>query len=130
MAFTAMCSYPNFYKVGVSASGNHDNKIYNRWWGESHQGITLRDSSFSFDVKSNLELASKLKGKLMLVSGDMDDNVHPAHTIRLADALINADKDFELVILPGQPHLYSGKAKSYFELKMWNWFKQNLTNKK
>ncbi|SDL66171.1 Dipeptidyl aminopeptidase/acylaminoacyl peptidase [Pedobacter sp. ok626] len=126
MVVTAMCTYPDFYKVGVSASGNHDNTIYNRWWGESHQGIVEGDSTFLFDVKTNLPLAHQLKGKLMLVSGDADDNVNPVQTMRMVDALINADKDFELVMLPGQGHIYFGKSKSFFERKMWSWFDRFL----
>ncbi|TCD03188.1 S9 family peptidase [Pedobacter psychroterrae] len=126
MVVTAMCTYPDFYKTGVSASGNHDNTIYNRWWGESHQGVRFSGGTFHFDVKTNLTIADKLKGKLMLVSGDADDNVNPVHTMRMVDALINADKDFELVMLPGQGHFYFGKPKLYFERKMWDWFERNL----
>ncbi|HSC37485.1 MAG TPA: prolyl oligopeptidase family serine peptidase, partial [Chitinophagaceae bacterium] len=94
MAVTALCSYPDFYKVAVASSGNHDNNIYNRTWGESYQGIKAKgDTDFSFRTDVNASLAKNLRGHLLLVTGESDKNVHPANTYRMADALIKAGKD-------------------------------------
>ncbi|MBP1618228.1 MAG: hypothetical protein H6Q14_2055 [Bacteroidetes bacterium] len=123
MAAAAMCTYPDFYKVAVASSGNYDNTIYNRTWGETFQGIG-EDNKFS--VKTNQQLASGLKGHLLLVTGDVDQNVHPANTFRLVDALIQAGKDFDLLVLPGQDHHYEGVYKSYFEKKKRDYFNKYL----
>lgn len=96
MAAAALLSNPNFYKVGVSASGNHDNNIYTKWWGETFHGRGR--------IPTNIELASRLKGNLLLIHGDMDNNVHPANTMRLAHALICAGKRFDMLIIPGADH--------------------------
>ncbi|WP_343523943.1 prolyl oligopeptidase family serine peptidase [Pedobacter sp.] len=111
MTIAAMCKYPDFYKVGVASSGNHDNRIYLRAWGESYQGLENK-------MPVNEDLASKLQGHLMLVTGEVDDNVNPANTYRMVDALIKADKNFDLLLLPGQNHHYEGAAKLYFEKRM------------
>lgn len=123
MAVAAICTYPDFYKVAVASSGNHDNTIYNRTWGETYQGIG-EDNKFS--VKTNQQLVSGLKGHLLLVTGDADANVHPANTYRLVDALIQADKDFDLLILPGQSHHYEEPYQSYFEKKKRDFFSKYL----
>lgn len=109
MTVAAMLTRPDFYKVGFAASGNHDNNIYSQWWGETYHGVkqvTGADGKASFEcrIPNNIELAGKLKGKLMLVTGDEDDNVHPASTIRLAKALIDHGKRFDMMILPGKDH--------------------------
>lgn len=109
MTVAAMLTRPDFYKVGFAASGNHDNNIYSQWWGETYHGVkqvTGADGKASFEcrIPTNIELAGKLKGKLMLVTGDEDDNVHPASTIRLAKALIDHGKRFDMMILPGKDH--------------------------
>ncbi|PUZ24399.1 S9 family peptidase [Chitinophaga costaii] len=141
MAATALCTYPDFYKVGVASSGNHDNSIYNRTWGESYQGISLGADSaadevtanknavatpFTFKVDKNQSLAKNLKGKLLLVAGEYDMNVNPSNTLRMADALIHAGKDFELLILPGQTHTYEGDYKTYYQRKQWHFFGRYL----
>lgn len=124
MAVAALCSYPDFYKAAVSASGNHDNNFYHRVWGETYQGITEipqgadRESRFVFKVQTNMELVDQLKGNLMLVTGDMDDNVHPGHTYRLANALISAGKNFDLVLLPGMSHTYTGIHRQFYHQKL------------
>ena len=82
--------------------------------------------SFEFCIKTNIELAKQLKGHLMLVTGDADDNVNPANTLRLVNALIIAKKDFELVLLPGQKHGYMGPAKDFYYRKMWQHFARYL----
>lgn len=115
MATAAICTYPDFYKVAVSSSGNHDNRIYNRTWGESYQG-------FDKPVSINQSLAKNLKGHLLLVTGESDQNVNPSNTYRMADALIKADKDFDLLVLPGQSHTYEEPYKSYFQRKLRKYF--------
>lgn len=148
MSTAAICTYPDFYKAAVSSSGNHDNTIYNLWWGETHHGvkevkakesrrikspttgkdttITEEKTKFEFEVETNMELAKNLKGHLLLVHGSADRNVHPAHTLRMADALIKAGKKFELVVLPGQDHYYLGDAQYFFERKLWFHFAKHL----
>lgn len=119
MTVAAMCSYPDFYRVGVASSGNHDNRIYQRNWGEAYQG-------FEKKMAINQDLAKNLKGHLMLVTGEVDENVNPANTYRMADALIKADKDFDLMVLPGQSHSYEGAAKSYFQKRLRAYFAKYL----
>ncbi len=121
MSTAAICQYPDFYKVAVSAAGNHDNSIYNRWWSETHHGvreiINEKDGSskFLYEIEKNPQLAANLKGKLMLVTGDLDNNVHPGNTIRMANALIRAKKRFDLFIMPGQRHSFG----PYTEYSFW-----------
>lgn len=119
MAAAALCTYPDFYTAAVASSGNHDNRIYNRGWMEIYHGRPDR-------ITTNLELAGKLKGHLLLVSGDQDRNVHPAHLFRFADALIKAGKNFEMVLLPGAKHGYTGMNDRFFERKMWYHFARYL----
>lgn len=138
MAAAAILTYPDFYKAAVSCSGNHDNSVYNRGWGECYNGIceiehTTTDSlgnkhtdyEYKFSVKTNQEIAKNLKGHLLLVTGDMDKNVNPANTYRLAHALIEADKDFDMLVIPGAGHGY-GSADGYFEQKMYRYFAKYL----
>lgn len=118
MTAAAMFTYPRFFKVGISSSGNHDNRIYNNWWSEKHHGIKEEiskkgDTSFVFKIATNPEIAKNLEGHLLLTTGDVDDNVHPGNTLRVADALIKANKRFDLVVLPGQRHAY-GDMEEYF----------------
>lgn len=106
----AMLTYPDFYKVAVAASGNHDNNIYIQWWAEAFHGIDeITDSvtgktTFSCKAPTNMELAASLKGRLLLVTGDVDKNVPPSCTYRMADALIRQGKRFDMFILPGKDH--------------------------
>jgi len=165
MSTAAILSYPDFYKVAVSSSGNHDNNIYNQWWGETHNGVTeidkktarkqevkdslnrkqeLKDSlnkkrevkdslnkkneveiSFKGSVEKNQDIAKNLKGYLLLVTGDVDDNVHPGNTLRVVDALIKANKRFDFMMLPGQRHGY-GNEVPYFDRLMWYYFAEHL----
>jgi dipeptidyl aminopeptidase/acylaminoacyl peptidase len=130
MSTAAMLVYPDFFKVAVSSSGNHDNSIYNRWWSEKHHGVKEMisdkgDTSFVYSIETNPELAKNLKGHLMLTTGDIDNNVHPANTIRMANALIKANKRFELLILPGQRHGY-GNMTEYFFWRMADYFSKYL----
>jgi dipeptidyl-peptidase-4 len=110
MTAAAMLVYPDFFKVGWSESGNHENNIYNNSWSEKHHGIKEIEKdgnvTFEYDIEKNSELAKNLKGKLMLITGDIDNNVHPANTYRLADALIKANKRFDMFVLPGVRHSF------------------------
>jgi dipeptidyl-peptidase 4 len=114
MSAAAMLVYPDFFKVAWSESGNHENNIYNNTWSEKNHGIKEVDKdgtiSFEFSIEKNSDLARNLKGHLMLVTGDIDNNVHPANTYRLADALIKANKRFDFMILPGIRHPYTSDA--------------------
>ncbi|MBV9987588.1 MAG: DPP IV N-terminal domain-containing protein [Chitinophagaceae bacterium] len=130
MSTAAMLVYPEFFKVAVSSSGNHDNSIYNRWWSEQHHGVKETigdkgDTSFVYNIEKNQDLVKNLKGHLMLSTGDIDNNVHPANTIRVANALIKANKRFDLVILPGQRHGY-GDMTEYFFWRMADYFTEYL----
>lgn len=118
MSTAAMLVYPDFFKVAVSSSGNHDNSIYNRWWSEKHHGVKETigekgDTSFVYNIEKNQDLAKNLKGHLMLTTGDIDNNVSPANTIRVINALVKANKRFDLMLLPGQRHGY-GDMQEYF----------------
>jgi dipeptidyl aminopeptidase/acylaminoacyl peptidase len=145
MSTAAILLYPDFYKVAVSSSGNHDNNIYNQWWGETHNGVKevdkkvtkkseVKDSlnkkkevdiSFKAVIETNQDIAKNLKGYLLLVTGDIDNNVHPANTLRVVDALIKANKRFDFMILPGQRHAY-GNDIPYFDRLMWYYFAEHL----
>jgi dipeptidyl-peptidase 4 len=118
MSTAAMLVYPDFFKVAVSSSGNHDNSVYNRWWSEKHHGIeeiinAKGEATFKYAIDKNPILAKNLKGRLLITTGDIDNNVHPANTIRMANALIKANKRFDYFVFPGQRHGY-GKMSEYF----------------
>lgn len=114
MAAAAILSRPDFYKVAVSASGNHDNNIYTQWWGETFHGVRqTRDkegnAQFECKIPTTIELAGNLNGKLLLITGDVDNNVHPANTFRLAKALIKNNKRFDIFVIPGADHALGDK---------------------
>ncbi|MEL7123688.1 MAG: DPP IV N-terminal domain-containing protein [Bacteroidota bacterium] len=122
MSTAAMLVYPDFFKVAVSSSGNHVNEIYNRWWSEKHHGVKeIKDDkgnvTFKYDIDNNVELAKNLKGKLMITTGDIDNNVNPALTIRMAHALIKANKRFDYFVFPGQRHGYGNMNEYFFWLR-------------
>src|SRR5260221_157839 len=130
MSTAAMLVYPDFFKVAVSSSGNHDNAIYNRWLSEKHhRGNEVvsdkRDTPFAYSLDNNTDIAKNLKGHLMLSTGDIDNNVHPGNTIRLANAFIKANKRFDLVLLPGQRHGYADMTE-YFFWRMADYFSRYL----
>lgn len=130
MSTAAILQYPDFYKVAVSCAGNHDNRIYNRWWSEQHHGVKESvsekgDTTFVYSIETNPEIASRLKGHLMLVHGDIDNNVHPGNTIRVANALIRANKRFDMLILPGQRHGF-GDMNEYFFWRLADYFAEHL----
>lgn len=155
MSTAAILTYPDFYDVAVSSAGNHDNNIYNQWWGETHDGVTMEENktktgkevkndtignkskkdivelknknekTFNADIEKNQDLVKNLKGHLLLTHGDIDNNVHPGNTLRVVDALIKANKRFDLMILPGQRHGF-GNATAYFDRIMWYYFAEHL----
>jgi dipeptidyl aminopeptidase/acylaminoacyl peptidase len=122
----AILRYPDFYKVAVSESGNHDNRTYHAAWGEKYQGLLVRDTlngTDNYQNQVNANLAGNLTGKLFLIHGDMDDNVHPAMTIRVADALIKANKSFDFLIATDQAH---GVNEPYYVRRKWDYFVRHL----
>ena len=123
----AILRYPEFFKVAVSGAGNHDNRSYNIYWAEKYQGLlrqdTLRRGDDNFTASANKMYAGNLRGHLMLMHGDMDDNVHPAMTIQLVDELIKANKSFDLVMAPNRPHSLN---EPYFIRRRWDYFVQYL----
>lgn len=170
MSTAAILTYPDFYTAAVSSAGNHDNNIYNLWWGETHNGVkevtktvkkkdvkdikdgegvkdvkeekkektgepwfaedtvkkeTEKVTKFEAKVAKNQDLAKNLKGHLLLVHGDIDNNVHPGNSIRVADALIAAGKRFDYMVMPGQRHGFGNYSK-YFERMMWYYFAEHL----
>lgn len=119
----AMLAFPDVYKVGVASSADHDFRMEKAWWPEMYQGWPV-DSTYH--EVSNITNAKNLKGKLLLVHGGIDENVNPSATFKLAEALVNADKEFDLLIFPSQRHGYQGKANKYFTKKRWNYFVEHL----
>jgi len=119
MSTAAMLVYPDIFKVAVSNAGNHDNSVYNRWWSEKHNGVKENisdkgDTSFSYMIDKNPDIAKNLKGKLLLIHGEIDNNVHPANTIRVVNALIKANKRFDMLILPTQRHGFGDMNEYWF----------------
>ena len=130
MSTAAILQYPDFFKAAVSCAGNHDNRIYNRWWSETHHGVKevvseKGDTTFVYNIRTNEEIAGQLKGHLMLVHGDIDNNVHPGNTLRVVDALIRAGKRFDMLMLPQQRHGF-GDMDEYFYWRMVDYFSRNL----
>ncbi len=130
MSTAAIFQYPNFFKTAVSCAGNHDNSIYNRWWSETHHGVQEKitqkgDTTFLYKIATNPEIASRLKGHLMLVHGDIDNNVHPGNTLRVVNALIKAGKRFDMLILPQQRHGF-GDMNEYFYWRLVDYFSEHL----
>ncbi len=123
----AMFRYPDFFKAGWAESGNHDNRNYENDWGEKYQGllVTNKDGTTNYDNQASQLLAKNLKGHLMLVHGEIDDNVPISNTYLVVDALIKANKDFDMLILPNQHHGY-GEDSSYVTRRRWDWFVRNL----
>ena len=121
----AMFRYPDFFKVGVSVSGNHDNRGYEDDWGEKWQGLLVKkpDGTSNYDDQANQNHAANLKGKLLLAHGTMDDNVPPYNTLLVVDALIKANKDFDLILFPNRGH---GIGEAYMVRRRWDYFVENL----
>ncbi len=126
---SAMFRYPDFFKVGIAESGNHDQRNYEDDWGERYQGLLVKnaDGTDNYEVEANQNFAKDLKGKLMLAHGTMDTNVPPSQTLLVVEALIKANKDFDLVLLPNQAHGYAQMAP-YMMRRRWDYFVKWLQN--
>ena len=122
----ALLVYPDFYKVGVASSADHDHRMEKAWWPEMYMGWPV-DSAYH--LQSNITMAGNLKGKLLITHGGIDENVNPSATFKLAEALINHDKPFEMLIFPSQRHGYRGDHRKYFTKKRWNFFVEHLLGK-
>ena len=146
MSTAALLTYPDFYDAAVSSAGNHDNNVYNIWWGEVHDGVEsktrkkkekvtnddgeeeekeVEEEYFEAGIETNQALAGNLQGHLLLVHGDIDNNVHPANTMRLVNELVKAGKRFDFMLLPGQRHGF-GDMTPYFTRMTWYYFAEHL----
>jgi dipeptidyl-peptidase-4 len=123
----AMFHYPDFFKVGIAESGNHDERDYEDDWAEKWAGIEIKnaDGTSNYDSQANQNYAKNLKGHLLLAHGTMDDNVPPNNTLLVVDALIKANKDFDLLLIPNVPHGY-GPASQYMTRRRWDYFVRYL----
>lgn len=119
---TAMFRFPDFFKVGISESGNHDNRNYEDDWGERYDGLA---DKVDYDAQANETYAKNLKGKLMLAHGLMDNNVPPQNTLLVVEALEKAGKDYDLVVFPNSAHGY-GQYSPYMMRRRWDYFVKNL----
>jgi len=130
----AVFAYPEFYDVAVSGSGNHDNRNYEADWGEKWHGLLIEgnmegkgDGTTNYDSQANQLMAKELKGKLLITHGSMDNNVPPSNTMLVVDALIKANKDFDMIMFPNQRHGY-GNMTNYMTRKRWDYFVTHLRN--
>jgi dipeptidyl aminopeptidase/acylaminoacyl peptidase len=122
-----MFSYPAFFKVGWAESGNHDNRNYENDWGEMYQGMPAdaKGGASNYDNQANELLASHLQGRLMLTYGTMDDNVPPESTLLVVQALIKANRNFDMIAIPNAHHSY-GDATPYITRRRWDYFVRYL----
>ena len=130
MSTAALFQFPEFFKVAVSCAGNHDNNIYNRSWSEKHHGVqetTTKDDETVFNIKVpfNQELAKNMTGHLLLIHSEIDNNVHPANTMRVVNELIKAGKRFEMLLMPTQRHGFAN-YNEYFYWRMIDFFSLHL----
>ena len=125
-AADAMFRYPDFFKVGISEAGNHDQREYEDDWGERYQGLLVRapGASDNYTPEANQVYAKNLKGKLLLAHGSMDDNVPPYNTLLVVNELIRANKDFDLILLPNRSHGFGNEP--YMVRRRWDYFVKNL----
>jgi dipeptidyl aminopeptidase/acylaminoacyl peptidase len=123
----ALFRYPEFFKVGISESGNHDNRNYEDDWGERYIGLLTvgADGKSNYEAQANQNYAKNLKGKLMLAHGMMDDNVPPYNTLLVVEALNKANKDYDLVIFPNSRHGF-GEYSYYMTRRRWDYFVRHL----
>ncbi len=126
----AMFRYPDFFKVGISESGNHDNRNYEDDWGERYIGLLTKNNNgiSNYELQANQVYAKNLKGKLLLAHGLMDDNVPPYNTLLVVEALEKANKDYDLIIFPNSHHGY-GQYSFYMMRRRWDYFVKNLLGK-
>jgi dipeptidyl-peptidase 4 len=125
----AMFHFPDFFKVGIAESGNHDERDYEDDWAEKWAGLEVKtpDGRSNYDSQANQNYAHNLKGHLLLAHGTMDNNVPPDNTLLVVDALIKANKDFDLLMIPNVPHGY-GPASGYMTRRRWDYFVRYLAN--
>jgi dipeptidyl-peptidase-4 len=125
-AADAMFRYPDFFKVGISEAGNHDNRVYEDDWAEKWQGLLKKnpDGSSNYDSQANQNFARNLKGHLLLAHGTMDNNVPPTNTLLVVNELIKANKDFDLLMLPNRGHGFGNEA--YMIRRRWDYFVRYL----
>lgn len=123
----AMFRYPDFFKVGIAESGNHENRNYEDDWAERYLGLlkTNPDGTTNYDNQANAPFAKNLKGKLMLAHGLLDDNVPPYNTLLVVEALTKANKSYDLVVFPNAQHGY-GAYSPYMTRRRWDYFVQHL----
>jgi dipeptidyl aminopeptidase/acylaminoacyl peptidase len=119
----AMLVFPDFYKVCVSISGDHDARLDKAWWNELYQGYPVQND---YIAQSNVTMADRLKGHLLIEHGDIDDNVHPVETMRFTDALMKANKNFDMLFVPNMYHGESGPHAPYLVRRRWDYFVQYL----
>jgi len=119
----AMLTFPEFCKVGVSTSGDHDARLDKAWWNELYQGFPVLDD---YVAQSNVTMAGRLQGHLLLEHGDKDDNVHPVETMRFVDAVMKANRNFDMLFVPNMFHGESGEHALYLVRRRWDYFVQNL----
>ncbi len=123
---SAMFHSPEFFKVGWAESGNHDQRVYEDDWDERWAGLeTFNDGKSNYDAQANQNYAANLKGHLMLVHGTMDDNVPPNNTLLVVDALVKANKTFDLLMLPNMHHGYAADSQ-YTARRRWDYFVRYL----
>lgn len=124
----ALFDYPEFFKVGVAINGNHDQRAYTDNWGERWMGLLERkpDGTSNYDRQANASAVGGLKGHLLLAYGTLDDNVPPNNTLMLIDALIKANKDFDVLVLPNERHQPVGVASRYLMRRTWDYFVRYL----
>ncbi len=122
----AMFRYPDFFKVGVSQAGNHDNRVYEDDWAEKWQGLLVKnaDGTTNYDDQANQTHAKNLKGKLLIAHGTMDTNVPPNNTLLVVNELIRANKDFDLILFPNRSHGFGNEP--YMVRRRWDYFVRNL----
>jgi dipeptidyl aminopeptidase/acylaminoacyl peptidase len=120
-ALRALLAHGDFYKAAVSDCGCHDNRVDKIWWNEQWMGYPIGEH---YAEQSNVTQAHKLQGKLLLMVGELDKNVDPASTMQVVNALIKADKDFDLLVMPGAGHGILGTP--YAKRKMLAFFEKNL----
>ena len=124
-AADAMFRYPDFFKVGISEAGNHDNREYEDDWGERYQGLLSKSGNgTNYDDQANQNFAKNLKGHLLLAHGTMDTNVPPYNTLLVVNELIKANKDFDLILLPNRNHGFGNEP--YMVRRRWDYFVRNL----
>ncbi len=122
----ALFRHPDFFKVGVSQAGNHDNRNYEDDWGERYHGLLVRQGDGdNYTDEANQTHAANLRGKLLLAHGAMDDNVPPYNTMLVVDALIKAGKDFDLIMFPHARHGF-GADNNYMMRRRWDYFVRHL----